>query len=165
MPMHQSSYTFLTVAIGELTFYLFQRILCGVDGGGDSAGLRDLRQLRHPRVHHPLPGIARRGHWIHTVQCTVYNWGDDSAGLRDLRQLRHPRHRVHHPLPGIEIKEPLVMMYCFTPGWCSGGGRGGLGPRGEGIQQRSTHIRQLPVVGRHRWVLIVVKIGFYFRKL
>ena len=108
MPMHQSSYTFLTVAIGELTFYLFQRILCGVDGGGDS------------------------------------------AGLRDLRQLRHPRHRVHHPLPGIEIKEPLVMMYCFTPGWCSGGGRGGLGPRGEGIQQRSTHIRQLPVVGRHR---------------
>ena len=68
MPMHQSSYTFLTVAIGELTFYLFQRILCGVDGGGDSAGLRDLIQLRHPRVHHPLPGIARRGHWIHTVQ-------------------------------------------------------------------------------------------------
>ena len=35
----------------------FQRILCGVDGGGDGAGLWDLRQLRHPRVHHPLSGI------------------------------------------------------------------------------------------------------------
>jgi hypothetical protein len=39
-----------------IQFILIQRLLRGMDGGSDGAGLRDLQGVRHTSLNHSLPG-------------------------------------------------------------------------------------------------------------